>query len=231
MPQQKKIVPLATRSSTCSIDVIDFHGLANRERVATSSSMQRVGASVAGLPEKNLYSPTSLDIFSSNLHCNASSLHLLLSTWSLCFDFNMSDLTASVFQTKNGFHVDGYEKISYDFTFLDGVFDTKNRQLAECYQRWGRVLAVTDMNVYNMYGEQMEKYFEHYNLDLKVHKTKIGEKAKTIPTFLSIVDSMTEFGIYRKVLATFLWRVRSFWVTTVFIDVNRNLYWLLVEDL
>ncbi|KAL9596640.1 MAG: hypothetical protein Q9219_005677 [cf. Caloplaca sp. 3 TL-2023] len=113
----------------------------------------------------------------------------------------MSDLTASVLETKNGFHVDGYEKISYDFTFLDGVFDIKNRQLAECYQKWGRVLAVTDMNVFDTYGEQIERYFEHYKLDLKVHKTKIGEKAKTIPTFLSIVDSMTEFGIYRKVLA------------------------------
>ncbi len=115
-------------------------------------------------------------------------------------DFNMSDFTASVLETKNGFHVDGYEKISYDFTFLDGVFNPENPQLAECYKRWGRVLAVTDLNVYNMYGEQMERYFEHYGLELKMHKTKIGEKAKTIPTFLSIVDSMTDFGIYRKVL-------------------------------
>lgn len=113
----------------------------------------------------------------------------------------MSDLTATVTPTKNGFHVDGYEKISYDFTFLDGVFNPENRQLAECYKRWGRVLAVTDLNVYNVYGEQIEKYFEHHGLELKVHKTKIGEKAKTIPTFLSIVDSMTEFGIIRKVLA------------------------------
>ena len=114
--------------------------------------------------------------------------------------FNMSDFTASVQETKNGFHVDGYEKISYDFTFLDGVFNPENPQLAECYKRWGRALAVTDMNVYNVYGDQIEKYFKHHNLELKVHKTKIGEKAKTIPTFLSIVDSMTEFGIYRKVL-------------------------------
>lgn len=111
----------------------------------------------------------------------------------------MSDLTASVIETKNGFHVDGYEKISYDFTFLDGVFNPENPQLAECYKRWGRVLAVTDLNVYNVYGEQIEEYFKHHGLELKVHKTKIGEKAKTIPTFLSIVDSMTEFGIYRKV--------------------------------
>ncbi|MCJ1411444.1 hypothetical protein MMC19_005533 [Ptychographa xylographoides] len=110
----------------------------------------------------------------------------------------MSDFSATVEETKNGFHVDGYEKISYDFTFLDGVFDLENSQLAECYTRWGRVLAVTDQNVYDVYGEQIEKYFKHHKLELKVHKTKIGEKAKTIPTFLSIVDSMTEFGIYRK---------------------------------
>ena len=111
----------------------------------------------------------------------------------------MSDLTATVSETKTGFHVDGYEKISYDFTFLDGVFNPENTQLADCYKHWGRVLAVTDLNVYNVYGEQIERYFKHYGLQLKVHKTKIGEKAKTIPTFLSIVDSMTEFGIYRKV--------------------------------
>lgn len=134
----------------------------------------------------------------------------------------MSDLTASVLETKNGFHVDGYEKISYDFTFLDGVFDTKNRQLAECYQKWGRVLAVTDMNVFNMYGEQIEKYFEHYNLELKVHKTKIGEKAKTIPTFLSIVDSMTEFGIYRKVLAIFLNRWQRYSLTYTGARIGRR---------
>ncbi|KAK4696228.1 3-dehydroquinate synthase, partial [Lecanoromycetidae sp. Uapishka_2] len=99
----------------------------------------------------------------------------------------MSDFTASVTETKSGFHVDGYEKISYDFTFLDGVFNPENPQLADCYKHWGRVLAVTDMNVYNVYGEQISRYFEHFGLELKVHKTKIGEKAKTIPTFLILV--------------------------------------------
>jgi 3-dehydroquinate synthase len=111
----------------------------------------------------------------------------------------MSDLKATVSETQDGFHVEGYEKIEYDFTFIDGVFDIKNRNLADCYSRWGRVLAVTDLNIYNVYGKQMQRYFDHYDIDLRVHKTKIGEKAKTIPTFLSIVDSMTEFGIYRKV--------------------------------
>lgn len=116
----------------------------------------------------------------------------------------MSDLKATVQETKSAsghtaFHVEGYEKIEYDFTFIDGIFDLKNTNLADCYKRWKRCLAVTDQNIYNVYGKKMEAYFKHYDLELVVHKTKIGEKAKTIPTFLSIVDSMTEFGIYRKV--------------------------------
>ncbi|KAI9850921.1 MAG: hypothetical protein M1838_004807 [Thelocarpon superellum] len=110
----------------------------------------------------------------------------------------MSDLTATVAETTDGFHVEGYEKISYDFTFLDGVFNIANGQLAACYKPWGRVLAVTDLNIYNVYGRQMEAYFAHYGLKVEIHKTKIGEKAKTIPTLLSIVESMTDFGIYRK---------------------------------
>ena len=55
-----------------------------------------------------------------------------------------------------------------------------------------------DLNIYNLYGKQMEQYFNHHKLELKIHKTRIGEKAKSIDTFLSIVDSMTDFGIIRK---------------------------------
>lgn len=110
----------------------------------------------------------------------------------------MSDLKASVSETKNGFHVEGYEKIEYDFTFLDGVFDPANRQLADLYQRWGRCLAVMDKNIYDLYGEQMKRYFDHYNLKMTIHQTMIGEKAKSLETFTSIVDSLTDFGIIRK---------------------------------
>ena len=66
----------------------------------------------------------------------------------------MSDLKASVVETKNGFHVEGYEKIEYDFTFLDGVFNPANNNLAKCYERWGRCLAVMDLNIYNVYGRE-----------------------------------------------------------------------------
>lgn len=107
-------------------------------------------------------------------------------------------MKASVVETKTGFHVEGYEKIEYDFTFLDGVFNPQNAQLADCYKRWGRALAVMDLNVYNLYGQEMQTYFDHHGLELKIHKTMIGEKAKSMDTLLSIVDSMTEFGIIRK---------------------------------
>ena len=110
----------------------------------------------------------------------------------------MSDLKATVEETKKGFHVVGYEKIEYDFTFLDGVFNIGSSNLADCYEKWGRCLAVMDRNIFDTYGDQIQAYFDHYNLELKIHKTMIGEKAKSIETLLSIVDSMNTFGIYRK---------------------------------
>ena len=57
-----------------------------------------------------------------------------------------------------------------------------------------------DLNIFNVYGQRMQEYFDHHNIELKIHKTMIGEKAKSLETFTSIVDSMTEFGIFRKVL-------------------------------
>jgi len=110
----------------------------------------------------------------------------------------MSEMSATVEPNEQGFAVCGYEKIEYDFEFLDGVFHTANAQLASCYTPWKRCLAVMDFNIYNLYGEEIEHYFNHYGIDLKVHTTMIGEKAKSMDTMLSIVDSMNEFGVYRK---------------------------------
>jgi len=56
-----------------------------------------------------------------------------------------------------------------------------------------------DLNIFNLYGEQLQKYFDHYKVDLMIHKTMIGEKAKNIDTLLSIVESLNKFGLYRKV--------------------------------
>jgi len=36
------------------------------------------------------------------------------------------------------------------------------------------------LNIFNIYGKEMQAYFDHYNLPLTIHKTMIGEKAKSI---------------------------------------------------
>ena len=111
----------------------------------------------------------------------------------------MSDMSASVTKTENGFAVAGYEKLNYDFHMLDGVFKPENSRLAECYTKWGRVLAVLDKNMESLYGEDIKNYFEHYNLPLTIHAMPVGEKAKTIESLLGICDAMTSFGVIRKV--------------------------------
>jgi 3-dehydroquinate synthase len=115
----------------------------------------------------------------------------------------MSDLKATVAETKAGFHVEGYEKIEYDFSFIDNIFDVQKEDLAQCYKKWGRCLAVMDSNIFDLYGEQMQQYFDHHDISLDVHKTMIGEKAKSMDTLLSIVDSMNKFGVFRKVRANY----------------------------
>ena len=111
----------------------------------------------------------------------------------------MSDMSASVTETGNGFTVAGYEKLNYDFHMLDGVFQPQNSQMADCYKKWGRVLVVMDKNMKNLYGAEIKKYFDHYDLPLTFHAMAVGEKAKTIESLLGICDAMTEFGIIRKV--------------------------------
>jgi 3-dehydroquinate synthase len=110
----------------------------------------------------------------------------------------MSDLQATVAETASGFEVQGVERINYSFSFLDGVFNPANVQLAEAYKKWGRCLAIADINVCALYGDQMHQYFEHHGIKLEIHKTKIGEKAKTMETLLAICEAMTNFGIIRK---------------------------------
>lgn len=111
----------------------------------------------------------------------------------------MSDMNATVSETLDGFAVAGYEKINYDFKFLDNVFAPKNPQLADCYKKWDRVLAVMDENMEGLYGASIKEYFDHYEIPLTIHAMPVGEKAKTIHSLLGIVDAMNNFGIIRKV--------------------------------
>jgi len=110
----------------------------------------------------------------------------------------MSDLTATTTATDNGFHVEGYEKISYDFRFVDNIFDPKKNDLAQVYQSWKRCLAVVDAQVFEYYGEALQTYFKTWDIKLTVHPVTVGEQRKTISTMLEMVDAFADFGLVRK---------------------------------
>ncbi|KAI0786190.1 hypothetical protein C8Q75DRAFT_284008 [Abortiporus biennis] len=110
----------------------------------------------------------------------------------------MSDLTASVTSTSNGFSVVGVEQIKYGFQFVDNIFDVSRDHLAKIYKPWGRVLLVTDAPVSHHYSSAWEAYFKHHNIPLTTFVIDGGEMNKTMTTMLSIVDAMNDFGLVRK---------------------------------
>ena len=110
----------------------------------------------------------------------------------------MSSVTAQLTATDSAFRVEGHEKIDFELVYATGIFHPENPQLAEAYRPFGRCLMVVDEMVHDLYGEQINAYFSHHDLDLSVFRVRIGEKAKTLSTVEKIVDAFTDFGLLRK---------------------------------
>lgn len=110
----------------------------------------------------------------------------------------MSDMSATVASIDNGFHIEGYEKITYDFRFVDDIFDPKKSDLANCYHSWGRCLVIIDSNVHKFYGQSLEKYFSEHNIKCTIKIIQGGELHKTMKTKLEILDTFAEYGLVRK---------------------------------
>jgi 3-dehydroquinate synthetase len=100
--------------------------------------------------------------------------------------------------TGTEFHVEAYEKIEYSLRYADGAFAIGNTGIADSYRPFGRCLMVVDETVYDLYGEQMRGYFDHYGIDLTAFGVAIGETGKTLRTAEQIVDAFGEFGLLRK---------------------------------
>jgi 3-dehydroquinate synthetase len=109
----------------------------------------------------------------------------------------MSNLQAQVTMNRDGFHVEGYERIEYDLLYVDGVFSPANSALADSYRPFGRALMVIDETVYQLYGEEIHSYFDHYDITLSVVPVQIRETAKSLETFEQIVGEFNAFGLVR----------------------------------
>ena len=110
----------------------------------------------------------------------------------------MSIVEPKLTVTETEFHVEGYEKIDFSLALVNGLFEIKNKDLADSYQGFKRCLAVVDHNVNRLYGSQMSEYFKHYNMDLTIFPVKIEENDKNINTFSSIVDAFSAYNLLRK---------------------------------
>jgi demethyl-4-deoxygadusol synthase len=110
----------------------------------------------------------------------------------------MSTPQATFTASESAFHVTGYEKIEFDLTYVNGVFDIRNTLIADSYQNYGRCLAIVDANINRLYGEQMRSYFRYYDIDLTIFPVNITEPTKTIQSFETIIDAFADFGLIRK---------------------------------
>lgn len=110
----------------------------------------------------------------------------------------MSEVKAKFEATADAFHVEGYEKIEFSLVYVSGAFDVKNPHIAEEYQSFGRCLMVIDASVYQIYQQQIENYFSHYDIDLTPFPIVITEPAKSLATLEKIVDAFSDFGLVRK---------------------------------
>jgi demethyl-4-deoxygadusol synthase len=110
----------------------------------------------------------------------------------------MGTVQATYKATEKAFHVEGYEKIDFSLLYVNGAFATENSEIAESYRQFGRCLMVVDKTIYGLYGEQIQAYFNHYEIDLTVFQIRIEETDKTLQTFERVIDAFADFGLVRK---------------------------------
>jgi 3-dehydroquinate synthase len=110
----------------------------------------------------------------------------------------MGSVQATFRATEKAFYVEGYEKIDFSLLYVNGAFAIENSEIAESYRQFGRCLMVIDKTMYGLYGKQIQAYFEHYEIKLKVFQIRIEETDKTLRTFEQIVDAFADFGLVRK---------------------------------
>lgn len=110
----------------------------------------------------------------------------------------MSNIQAQLSTTSTGFRVEGYEKIEFDFQFVERLFDIHQADLASYYVAHKRCLAIVDETINQLYGSQLQQYFQHYGVELTVFPVSIKEPGKTVETWQTIIDAFCRFNLLRK---------------------------------
>jgi demethyl-4-deoxygadusol synthase len=110
----------------------------------------------------------------------------------------MSIIQSQLSTSANSFRVEGYEKIEFNFQLVHQIFDIHQPDLASYYTALKRCLAIVDDTVYQLYGSQLQQYFQDYGIELTVFPVVIREPDKTLKTFQTVVDAFCRFNLLRK---------------------------------
>ena len=100
--------------------------------------------------------------------------------------------------TSNGYNCSSCLEIAHTYQFVDGVFNQGNPELANMYEEYKRVLAIVDHNVFDMYEERMNEYFNSYGVKPTLHRAVVSEDNKSVENMLQYCQYMTDFGILRR---------------------------------
>ena len=100
--------------------------------------------------------------------------------------------------TDRQFRVEAYEKIEYSLLYVDGAFAVENPEIADRYRPFGRCLMVVDETVLDLYGPQIEAYFEHHRITLTAFPVVVRETDKSLRTLEQMVDAFGRFGLLRQ---------------------------------
>ncbi|NET62979.1 MAG: sedoheptulose 7-phosphate cyclase [Moorea sp. SIO1G6] len=77
---------------------------------------------------------------------------------------------------------------------VDGVFNPSNPTLAEVYSRRGRCVAIVDQTVDELYGASIRRYFEEYEIPLKLLACRAWESDKTPETVHRLLKFLGKDG-------------------------------------
>ena len=105
---------------------------------------------------------------------------------------------ATIDPTSNGYNCSSSLEIAHTYQFVDGVFNPGNPELADMYKDYKRVLAIVDHNVFDIYEEKMNEYFNSHGVKPTLHRAVVSEDNKSVDNMLQYCQYMTDFGILRR---------------------------------
>ena len=102
------------------------------------------------------------------------------------------------FTNATTYSVSSYIEIAHSYHFVNHVFDTEIANLADLYKPYKRCLAIVDHTIYHLYGYDIKKYFNAYEIDATIRSAYITEDNKSLEALQEVCSWITNFNILRR---------------------------------